>query len=77
MACLHTVIRRNTGTPSKGQGLFKDAQNVGHMNKESALNPLRQRQDDKKLLDESRVCRQLWVEVDALLRGASAEGTRK
>ena len=75
MACLHSEIRRNTGNPSKGQGLFKDAQNVEHMNKDSALNRLRQ--DHKELLDESRACRKLWVEVDALLRGASAEGTRK
>jgi eukaryotic-like serine/threonine-protein kinase len=39
-------------TLAKGQGYFKDAQNVEHMNKDSDIDPLRQREDYKKLLAE-------------------------
>ena len=39
-------------TLAKGQGFFKDAKNVEHMNKDSNIDPLRQRQDYKKLLAE-------------------------
>ena len=39
-------------TLAKGQGFFKDAHNVEQMNKDGDLDPLRQREDYKKLLAE-------------------------